>query len=69
VSCRIVDRHGTRTDQDGVAQRAHAMHVHHVLGAGHPARLAFVGGDEAVEALTQMADGDRPSDRGVQMGR
>jgi len=48
---RIVGRDRSSADDDGVAERAHAMQVEDVLLAGHVLRLAGVGGDEAVEAL------------------
>ena len=56
---RIVDRHRARADHDGVAEGAQAVHVAEVLLAGHPARVAGVGRDEPVHALTEMSDRDR----------
>ena len=56
---RIVGRHGAGADDHRVAQRAHAMQVQDVLLAGDELRFAGMGGDEAVEALAEMADGDR----------
>ena len=62
---RIVGRDRAGADDHGVAQRAHAVQVQDVLLAGDELRVAGVGGDEAVEALAEMADGDRPCRRGA----
>ena len=69
---RVVGRHGAGADDHDVAERAHAMQVEDVLGAGHKLRLARVHRDETVEALAQVADRDRPrrrraADRQVQV--
>ena len=65
---RIVGRDGSGADDDGVAQRAQAMQVEDVFLAGDPARFTGVGRDEAVEALAQVADGDRPAPGGAADG-
>ena len=44
---------------DRVAQRAQPVHVPQVLVAGHVARVAGLGGDEAVETLPHVAERDR----------
>jgi hypothetical protein len=37
------------------------MHVEEIFGAGNPSGLAGVRGDEPVEALSEVSDGDRMS--------
>ena len=59
---RIVGRDRAGADDDRVAQRAHAVQVQDVLLAGDVLRFAGVRGDEAVEALAEVADRDRPRD-------
>ena len=66
---RIVGRNGAGADHDRVAQRAHPVEVQDVFLAGHVLRLAGVGRDEPVEALTEMADGHRPRHVALQIGR
>ncbi len=66
---RIVGRHGAGADHHRIAQRTHAVQVQDVLLAGDELRVARVGGDEAVEALAQMADGDRLADVALLIGR
>ena len=55
----VVGGHRAGADDHRVRQRAHAVHVAQVLFAGHELRVTGVRGDEAVEALPEMADGDR----------
>src|SRR5690606_39322802 len=56
---RIVRRDGARADDDGVAQRAHALQMQEIRGAGHVERIAARGRDLPVEALAEMRDGER----------
>ena len=62
---RIVGSHGSRADDNGVAQGPQAMQMHDVFLPGDVARLAGKSRDEAVEALAEMADGDRVLGRGA----
>src|SRR6185436_11374569 len=62
---RIVGRNRAGADHDRVAKRAHAVQVADVLLAGHVLRLTGMRGDETVEALAEVADRDRPRDRGA----
>ena len=50
---RVVGGHRAGADDDRVAQRAQAVQVHDVLVAGDELRVAGMGGDEAVEALSR----------------
>ena len=65
VELRIVGRDGPGPDHHRIAQRTHAMQVQDVLLAGDELGLARMGGDEAVEALAQMTDGQRSCRRGA----
>ena len=60
---RIVGRHRTRADDDGVAECAHAVQMKDVLVAGDKLRLARVHRDKSVQALAEMTDRDRPRGR------
>ena len=62
---RIVCRHGARPHDDGVAEGAHAVHVTQILATGDELRLTGVRRDEAIEAFTEMPDGDRPRFRRI----
>ena len=62
---RIVGRHGSGADDHRVAERAQPVQVHDVLVAGDELRVAGLRRDETVEALPEMADGDRARRRGA----
>ena len=71
---RVVKRglsacHCAGADDYGIAQRPQTMQVQDVLRAGDRVGVARRGGDEAIETLTQMPDGDRPGGLALQMGR
>ena len=69
---RIVGRDRAGADDHDVAERAHAVQVKDVLGAGDELRLARRHRDETVEALAEVADRHglrrrRAADRQVQV--
>jgi hypothetical protein len=55
----VVVRDGLGTDEYRIAQRAHAMQVAQIRGTGHIIRIARFGCDVAVEALSEVPDGQR----------
>ena len=63
---RVVRRHGAGADDHRIAERAHAVQVEDVVGAGDEARVAGFGRDEAVEALAEVADDQRVVGRDVE---
>ena len=62
---RIVRGDRAGADDDRVAQRAHPVQVQDVFLAGDELRIAGVRGDEAVQALAEVADRDRAGRRGA----
>ena len=59
----IVGGHGAGTDDHGIAQRAQPMQVQDVLRTGNRDGISGWRGDEAIEALAQVTDGDGPGGR------
>ena len=45
--------------------RAQTVHVEEVFAPGHELRVAAMGRDEAIQALSEMTDGDWPHARGA----
>jgi hypothetical protein len=66
---RVVRRHGARANDHGVRQRTEAVQVDDVLVPGDELGIPTLRRDEAVEALAEVADGDRPRLRGVAEGQ
>ena len=60
---RIVGRHRTGTHQDRVAQGTQPVHVDDVVAARDGLRVAGRRGDEAVEALAEVANRQRTRGR------
>src|SRR4030095_1489382 len=65
----IVRGHRSGADDDGVRERAHPMQVDDVFLAGHELRIAGMRGDETIQTLTKVADGNRVLFRGAADGQ